>query len=88
MKKSKFTESQIIQALKSNENGKSVPDICRALGIQQSTFYNWRKKYGGMDASQLSRLKELEEENARLKRMYSELSLDHDVLKHIVEKKL
>lgn len=88
MKKSRFTESQIIQALKEYDSGKKVDDLCREMGINKNTFYNWRKKYGGMDVQQLRRLKELEEENRRLKAMYADLSLDHRILKDIVEKKL
>jgi putative transposase len=88
MKKTRFSESQIISALKSHETGKSTEDICRELAINRNTFYNWKKKYGGMDTSQLSRMKELEEENRKLKRMYAELALDHETLKWVVEKKL
>lgn len=86
MKKSKFSESQIIAALKSHEAGRSATDLSRELGINPNTFSNWKKKYGGMDTGQLRRLKELEEENARLKRMYSNLSLDHSILKEVMEK--
>lgn len=88
MKKSRFTESQIVNALKEYEAGKKAEDICRELGINRQTFYNWKKKYGGMETQDLKRLKELEEENRRLKHMYAELSLDHRILKDIVEKKL
>lgn len=88
MKKSRFTESQIVHALKEYEAGKKAEDICRELGINRQTFYNWKKKYGGMETQDLKRLKELEEENRRLKHMYAELSLDHRILKDIVEKKL
>lgn len=88
MKKQRFTESQIIGALKSHETGKKTDDICRELGINKQTFYNWKKKYGGMETNQLSRMKELEEENRKLKRMYAELSIDHQTLKWVVEKKL
>jgi putative transposase len=88
MKTTRFTESQIVSVLKEHESGKKVEDICRELGINRNTFYNWRKKYAGMDAQQLKRLKELEEENRRLKQMYADLSLDHRILKDIVEKKL
>jgi len=88
MKKSKYTESQIIKILNENEGGRPAKEICREYGIGEATFYNWRKKYGGMDVQQLKRLKELEEENQRLKQMYAELSLDHKILKDIVEKKL
>lgn len=88
MKKSKFTESQIAKALKEYEGGRKVDDLCRELGITPATFYYWKKKYLGMDSEQLRRLKELERENTELKKMYADLSLDHHILKHIVEKKL
>jgi putative transposase len=88
MKKSKFTESQIVKALKEHEAGKKATDLCRELGININTLYNWKKKYSGMDVQHLRRLKELEEENRRLKAMYADLSLDHSILKEIVEKKL
>lgn len=87
MKRTKFTESQIIKALKEHEQGRKAEAICRDMGIHQGTFYNWRKKYGGMDTSQLKRLKELEDENARLKKMYAELSLDNVMLKDVLSKK-
>lgn len=87
MKKSRFTESQIVKILKEQEAGSKTADLCRKHGISEATFYNWRKKYGGMDASQLKRLKELEEENRRLKHMYADLSLDHELLKDVIEKK-
>jgi len=87
MKKSKFTESQIMKALKENEQGRSTDQICRELGIHKGTFYNWRKKYSGMDASELKRLKELEDENKRLKRMYADVSLDNQMLKDVLSKK-
>ena len=88
MRKSKYTEHQVIDALKRAEAGSAVKDICRELGISSGTFYQWRSKYGGMEASDVKRLKDLEEENRRLKQMYAELSLDHKLLKDIVEKKL
>lgn len=88
MKRTRFTESQIISILKQQETGSKVSDICREHGISEPTFYSWKSKYGGMDASQLKRLKELEEENARLKRMYADLSLVHHAFKDAVEKKL
>ena len=88
MKISKFTEHQIIKILKEAENGVSVTDLCRQYGMSKSSFYKWKAKYSGMDASALKRLKELEEENRKLKQMYAELSLDHQILKDIVEKKL
>ena len=87
MKRSKFTESQIVSILKEYEAGQSVKDICRAHKIAAPTFYNWRKKYGGMETSQLKELKELQAENARLKKMYADLSLDHFLLKEVIEKK-
>ena len=88
MKKSRFTEAQIVNILKEYEAGKQTKDICREYGIAVPTFYSWRQKYGGMDAQQLKELKALQEENARLKRMYADLSLDHRILKDIIEKKL
>ncbi|WP_026878539.1 IS66 family insertion sequence element accessory protein TnpA, partial [Ignatzschineria larvae] len=72
MKKSKFTDTQIMSILKQNESGVKVTDLCREHGISSATFYKWRSKYGGMDASMITRLKELEAENARLKKMYAE----------------
>lgn len=88
MKKSRFSESQIISILKRQEAGVPVKDICREAGISDQTFYRWKAQYGGMDASQLRRVKELEEENSRLKRMYAELSMINDALKDVIEKKL
>lgn len=87
MKKSKFTESQIVKAIKENEAGRSVDDLCRELGIAKGTFYNWRKKYAGMESQDLKRLKELEEENRRLKQMYADLALDNKMLKDVLSKK-
>ena len=87
MKKSKFTETQIVTALKEYEAGKAASDICRELGINKQTFYNWKKKYSGMDSSQLAELKALKEENARLKKMYAELAMDVVVLKDVLSKK-
>ena len=88
MKKSKYSESQIVKILKEFESGVPVQDLCRQHGFSKSTFYKWRAKYGGMEASDLKRLKELEEENRKLKEMYAEISLEHKFLKEIVEKKL
>lgn len=88
MKKSKFSPGQISQILKEFEGGKSVEELIRSHGISRPTFYNWRKKYGGMQASELKRVKELEEENAKLKRMYANLALDLEAAKYIIEKKL
>lgn len=87
MKKTNFTESQIIKALKQNQQGQSVGEVSRELGINISTFYYWKKKYGGMEMHQLSRLKELEEENRKLKQMYADVSLDVTMLKDILSKK-
>ena len=88
MRKSKFGEHQIVNALRRAEAGTPVKDLCRELGVSTATFYQWRSKYGGMEASDLKRLRDLQEENQRLKQMYAELSLDHKILKDIVEKKL
>lgn len=87
MKTSKFSESQIIKALKENRQGRSVGDISRELGIDKSTFYYWRKKYGGMEQQELKRLKELENENKRLKQMYAGVNLDNKILKDLLSKK-
>ena len=86
MKKSRFTEQQIVQILKQADAGLKTADICREYGISETTYYNWKAKYGGMESSDIKRLRELEAENQRLKRMYAELSLDHQILKEIVEK--
>ena len=87
MKKSKFSNSQILSILKQAENGVPVPELCREHGISSATFYNWRSKYGGMDASLMARLKELEEENRRLKKMYAEKRLKAEVLQEAMAKK-
>jgi putative transposase len=87
MKKTKFTETQIVNALKEYEAGKSAADICRELQINKQTFYNWKKKYSGMESQDLKRLKELEEENRRLKQMYAEAAMDIKVLKDVLSKK-
>ena len=86
MKKSKFSDSQVIEALKRVEGGLSVPELCRELGISSATFYKWRAKYGGMDTSMMARMKELEAENARLKKMYAEERLKADILKEAMSK--
>ena len=88
MKMKRFSETQIIKILKEHDAGRETLDLCREYGISRATFYNWKKKYEGMDASQLKRLKELEDENKRLKRMYADLSLDHELLKEVLEKKI
>jgi putative transposase len=87
MKRSKFSDTQIISILKQGEAGLSVPDICREHGISSATFYKWRAKYGGLDVPMMSRLKELEAENSRLKKMYAEERLNAEILKEALEKK-
>jgi putative transposase len=87
MKKTRFTERQIIKAIKENEQGRKVEDISRELGINPGTFYNWRKKYAGMEASQIKELKALQEENSKLKRMYAEQALQITMLKDVIGKK-
>lgn len=88
MKKTRFTETQIVKAIKEHENGRNVNELCRDLGISTAAFYKWRQRYGGMEVKELKKLKELEDENSRLKRMYANLSLVHEALKDAVEKKL
>ena len=88
MKKSRFTETQIVKILKEVESGRLVKEVCREYGISEATYYNWKSKCGGVRASVIKRLKELEDENRRLKQMYAELCLDNRILKDIVEKKL
>lgn len=86
--KKRFTETQIIGAIKRQENGLAVKEICREIGISDATFYNWKAKYGGMEASDAARLKELEKENAELKKMYAEACIDIRAMKNLIEKKL
>ena len=88
MKRKRFTETQIVNILKEAEAGIPVDELSRKHGFGKSAFYKWKAKYSGMDASALKRLKELEEENRRLKQMYADLSLEHQALKDIVQKKL
>ncbi len=88
MKKSKFSESQIVTILKEAEAGVSLDDLSRQQGFSKASFYKWKGKYSGMSVSELKRLRELEEENRRLKQMYANLSLEHEALKDIIEKKL
>lgn len=88
MKQSRFTEQQILRVLKEGETGTSLDEICRTYGISRSCYYKWKSKYGGLEEAELRRLKELEAENASLKRMYADLSLKHEALKEIIEKKL
>jgi len=87
MKKSRFSDSQILSILKQAEAGTPVPELCREHGISSATFYKWRSKYGGMDASMMARLKELEEENRRLKKMYAEERLKAEIIQEAMAKK-
>ena len=88
MKKSKFSETQIVTLLKQADSGIAVKDLCRQAGISPATYYLWKSKYGGMEASDLKRVKELEAENSKLKRMYAELALDNAAMKDLIAKKL
>ena len=88
MKTSKFTETQIVAILKQADAGVPVKDVCRQAGISVPTYYKWKSKYGGLEASELRRVKELEAENAKLKRMYAELALDNAAMKDLIAKKL
>ena len=87
MKKSKFTDSQIMAALKRAESGIAVPEICRELGISSATFYKWRAKFGGMDVSMMSRMKELEDENRRLRKLYMDEKLKAEIVAEALAKK-
>jgi putative transposase len=88
MRKSRFSETQIVKMLKEGEAGRPVSDICRESGISTTTFYKWKTKYGGMEASDVRRLKDLEAEHSRLKQMFAELSLENQALKDVIAKKL
>jgi len=88
MRKSRYSETKIVRILKEVEGGRLVKEVCREYGISDATYYNWKSKYGGMEASDIKRLKELEDENRRLKQMFADLSLENRALKDIVEKKL
>ncbi|OEY71859.1 transposase [Salegentibacter salarius] len=88
MKKSRYSPQQIAKILKEFDNGKTAAEISREYGISTGAFYKWRERYGGMNGKELKRLKDLEEENRRLKQMYANLSLDHQMAKEIIEKKL
>ena len=86
MKRKQFTESQIVSALKQQEGGLAVKDIARDLGISEATFYNWKSKYGGMEVSEAQEVKQLREENGRLKKLVADLSLDKDMLQSVIRK--
>lgn len=88
MKKARFTETQIIGILKGADAGMAVKEICRSHGISDATYYNWKSKYGGMSASDLKRLKEMERELSQLKRMYADMAMENRALKDLIEKKL
>ncbi len=87
MKKSRFTETQIMGILSQAENGVAIADLCREHGMSSASFYKWRAKYGGMDASMISQMKAMDDENKRLKKMYAELSMQNDLLKEALGKK-
>jgi len=88
MKKTRYTEEQIAFALKQAETGTRVEEVCRKMGISEATFYNWKKRFGGMGVAELRRLRQLEEENQRLKRLVADLSLDKEMLQDVIRKKL
>ncbi len=88
MKKSRYSDRQILSILKQAENGCKVPDLCREYGMSSASFYKWRAKYGGMDASMMARMKELEKENRQLKKMYAESQMQAEVLREVLGKKL
>lgn len=88
MRKALFTEHQIIAVIKSVEAGRTVKDVCRETGISEATYYNWKSRYGGMEASDIKKIKDLEDKNRRLKQMFADLSLENRALKDVIEKKL
>jgi putative transposase len=88
MKRSKYSESQIVFAIKQVETGTRIQEVCRKMGISEATFYNWKKKYGGLGVSELRRLKNLEEENSQLKKLVADLSLDKQILQDVLKKKI
>jgi putative transposase len=88
MKKSKYTEEQIAYVLRQAEAGTPVEDVCRGMGISVATFYIWKKKYGELGASEVRRLRQLEDENARLKRLVADLTLDKNILQEVIRKKV
>jgi putative transposase len=87
MRKTRFSETKIVSILKQQESGVPTADICRDLGISKATFYNWKAKYGGLEVKEVKRLKELEAENSKLKRMFAEVSMENYALKDVLEKK-
>lgn len=88
MKKSKFTESQILFALQQAQTGTPTAEVCRKMGVSEATFYNWKRKYSGLGNAELRRMRQLEEENARLKKLVADLSLDRHMLQEVLKKKL
>ena len=88
MKKTKFTDAQIVFALKQAETGTRVEEVCRKMGISEAAFYNWKKKFGGLGVSEIRRLKQLEDENSRLKQIVADLTLDKQMLQDVLKKKL
>lgn len=88
MKRSRFSETQIINILNSVESGRTVKDVCREHGISASSYFNWKAKYGGMQISDIKKMRDLEEENAKLKRMFADMALENRALKDVIEKKL
>ena len=88
MRKARFKDTEIVRVLKEVEGERQVKEVCREYGISDATYYNWKSKYGGMEVSDIRKMKELAEENRRLQQMYADLSLKHEALKDIVEKKL
>lgn len=88
MKKSRFSEEQVAYVLRQADSGTPVEDVCRSMGISQATFYIWKKKYGELSASEVRRLRQLEEENARLKRLVADLTLDKNILQEVIKKKI
>jgi putative transposase len=88
MKRSKFSEQKIVEVLKQAEAGVPVKELCRKIGVSEQTFYNWKAKYGGLGVSELKRLRELEAENAKLKKMYADLALENEAIKAVLNRKL